>query len=448
MRKLTTWEKIGYGAGDIANSITYTATAMFLLVFYTDVLQIPAYQAGILFLVARIYDAVADVLMGIYIDKRKQKNSAGKFRPFILKGCWPILFMAVLVFTAPNFGDTGKIVWAYITYLAWGMAYTFVNIPYGSLAAAMTNDLRDRASLSITRSIGSKTGAIIPQILVLPILSLFANEKYGWITVTTLMAVISYMCYVFCYKNTTEQIKHGKPEDEKIDTKIVIKSIIYNRPFLGVAFASVATVTTWMINGTMAIYYFKYNLDAQNWYWLKGILSVLPTFVLAPIVGFLVYKYGNRNLAIFGSLIASIFFTTIMVLPDSIYIYLTLFFLGFIFFTIPDTLLWMMVADSVDYGEWITDSRAEGIIYAAYSFMRKVAQALAGLVAGFGLTIIGYDSNLTTQSDATMFGIKFLTNGVPAIGMLIAFLIFIFVYNLTPAKRKQMITDLIAKRPE
>ncbi|APC96241.1 MFS/sugar transport family protein [Francisella frigiditurris] len=128
MRKLTTWEKIEYGAGDIANSITYTTTAMFLLVFYTDVLQIPAYQAGILFLVARIYDAVADVLMGIYIDKRKQKNSAGKFRPFILKGCWPILFMAVLVFTAPNFGDTGKIVWAYITYLEWGMAYTFVNI--------------------------------------------------------------------------------------------------------------------------------------------------------------------------------------------------------------------------------------------------------------------------------------------------------------------------------
>ncbi|APC96496.1 MFS/sugar transport family protein [Francisella frigiditurris] len=114
--------------------------------------------------------------------------------------------------------------------------------PYGSLAAAMTNDLRDRASLSITRSIGSKTGAIIPQILVLPILSLFANEKYGWITVTTLMAVISYMCYVFCYKNTTEQIKHDKSEDKKIDAKIVIKSIIHNRPFLGVAFASVATM--------------------------------------------------------------------------------------------------------------------------------------------------------------------------------------------------------------
>ncbi|MFA6076142.1 MAG: glycoside-pentoside-hexuronide (GPH):cation symporter [Negativicutes bacterium] len=445
MRKLTNWEKVGYGFGDVGNSVTFTMTAMFLLMFYTDVLKIPPVAAGVLFFIARIWDAFADTVMGAFIDRRGQKSPAGKFRPFLIKGSWPVLVLAVLVFVAPEWDTSWKIVWAYATYIAWGTAYSFINIPYGSLASVMTDDQRDRAALSVTRSVGGALGGLLPQMVVVPIVLMFANPKTGWVVAMASMAVVAFVGYVISYKTSVEQIQHN-PKEKKATLKEILMMIKTNRPFWGVSVGSIAIIVTWMLNGAMAIYYFKFNLHAEVLYGIKGFIGMIPVLVLSPILALLVSKYGNRKLAIWGSVFTSLSYLIIFVLPDNIYIYFAFFFLGSVALSFPNMLTWMMIADCVEYAEWKSGKRQEAIVYAAYSFMRKISQAFSGLLAGIGLSLIGYQAGATQQSAHTLFGIKFFAAGIPFIGMIVAMLAFLFIYNLTPKFYKQIILDLEKRR--
>ena len=440
MRKLTNWEKVGYGFGDVGNSITFTTTAMFLLLFYTDVLKIPAAAAGFLFLIARFWDAITDTLMGAFLDRRGEKSKYGKFRPFLLKGSWPVLVIAIIMFIAPDWSMKWKIVWAYATYIAWGMAYTFINIPYGSLASVMTNEPRDRAALSVTRSVGSNLGGLLPQMVVIPVVLMFANPKVGWVVAMAIMALVAFAGYLICYHTSVEQIQHDHKES-KASFKEILFMLKSNRPFWGVSLASIAIMVTWMLNGALAIYYFKLNLNAEVLYGIKGFLGMLPTLLLSPFLAILVVKYGNRKLSIWGSVLTAFFYLVLLILPDNIYTYFFFYFLASFSMAFPGMLLWMMIADSVEYGEWVSGKRQEGITYAAYSFMRKISQALAGFVAGMGLSIVGYQPEAALQTASTLFGIKFFTVGVPMIGMLLALIFFIFVYNLTPELYKKIITE-------
>lgn len=184
MTPLRTKHKLGYGFGDLANGFTFGMSSTFLLAFYTDVLGITAVEAGTLFLAARIWDAVNAPMMGALADKLFQRrlargdgSSAGKFRPYLLKGSWPVVAAAILMFVDPGGLSTSqKLVWAYATYITWGMAYTFVNIPYGSLAAVMTRDPTERASLSVFRGLGSTIGALGIRVVV-PALRRICMEK-------------------------------------------------------------------------------------------------------------------------------------------------------------------------------------------------------------------------------------------------------------------------------
>ena len=449
MKKLSLKNYFGYGFGDLANGLTFGMSATFLLAFYTDVLGITAAAAGTLFLVARIWDAVNDPIMGGIADKafikriRKYKDlgkKADKFRPYLLKGSWPVIVAAILMFIAPEGLDMSqKLIWAYVTYIAWGMAYTFINIPYGGLAAVMTQDPTERSKLSVSRGLGGLFGAIFPRILVPIFLVRFADDQArGYLTVMIIFGVMTLVSYLVSYFNVKETVKTKEEKVEKFRISDSFNVLSKNRPFMAVSIASIAMLTGMLIQGSMSIYYFRENLNALELMALTGVTAIVPMLLVSGIIPKLVKKFGVKNTSWVSSLISAILYAVLLLLPSDPWIYLGSTLIAGIFLMIPNMIVWGMVSDCIDYNQYLSGSRQEGSIYGLYSFVRKMGQAFAGFLSGIGLSIVGYAAGAEIQSSSTLWGIKFLAIGVPAIGMMIAFLAYYFIWNLTPEKQAEV----------
>jgi len=449
MKKLSLKNYFGYGFGDLANGLTFGMSATFLLAFYTDVLGITAAAAGTLFLIARIWDAINDPIMGGIADKafikrikryKNQGKKAEKFRPYLLKGSWPVIVAAILMFIAPESMAMGqKLIWAYATYIAWGMAYTFINIPYGGLAAVMTQDPTERSKLSVSRGLGGLFGAIIPRIIVPIFLVRFADDQArGYLLVMIVFGIMTFISYLISYFTVEETVVTKEEKVEKFKITDSFKVLSKNRPFMAVSIASIAMLTGMLIQGSMSIYYFRENLNALELMALTGVTAIVPMLLVSGIIPKLVKKYGVKKTSWVSSLISGILFGILLFLPSNPWIYLTGTLIASIFLMIPNMIVWGMVSDCIDYNQFLSGSRQEGSIYGLYSFVRKLGQAFAGFLAGVGLSIVGYTAGAETQTAATLWGIKFLTIGVPAIGMVIAFFAYYFIWNLTPEKQAEV----------
>lgn len=441
--------------GDLANGLTFGMSATFLLAFYTDVLGITAAAAGTLFLIARIWDAVNDPMMGTLADKmfgRRLKKLTGsgkkidKFRPYLLKGSWPVVIAAVLMFIAPADMDmTGKLIWAYATYILWGMAYTFINIPYGSLAAVMTQDPVERSSLSVFRGLGGLFGAMIIRIVVPVLLVRFADDQAkGYLIAMIAFGIITFAAYIFSYFTVKETVETKEEEAQKFDLRASFSVILKNRPFLAVSLASIAMLTGLLIQGAMQIYYFRENLDALELMGMTALLQLIPMLAVMPLIPKLVKKFGTKKTVTWSSLSSALMLAILMMLPSNVFVYLIMMFLAMFGLMIPNMLVWGMVSDCIDYNQYLSGVRQEGAIYGMYSFVRKMGQAFAGFLSGVGLSLVGYVANAELQSASTLVGIKFLSIGVPAIGMLITFASFAFIWNLTPEKQAEVTAAITA----
>lgn len=315
------------------------------------------------------------------------------------------------MFYAPKeFSVTQNLIWAYITYTIYGTAYAFINIPYGSLSSVMTQDPIERSGLSVARGVGAMIANVLPRILVPLVLVQFAEYlAKGYLIAMILFGIIAFVSYIICYftveENVEQKIQETK-EDEKVSLKSSFRQLAKNKPFIALSIASLGMMFGMLVNQAMSVYYFGENLNALGLLSITGITSLILTIILAPISTKIVSKYGVKKTVSVSSLVSA--------------------------------LVWGMVSDCIDYNSYIGGVRQEGIIYGSYSFVRKLGQAIAGFASGIGLTIIGYNASVAVQSTVTLFGIKLLTIGLPAIGMGIAFLAFQFMWNITPEIQKEM----------
>lgn len=315
------------------------------------------------------------------------------------------------MFYAPKeFSVTQNLIWAYITYTIYGTAYAFINIPYGSLSSVMTQDPIERSGLSVARGVGAMIANVLPRILVPLVLVQFAEDlAKGYLIAMILFGIIAFVSYIICYftveENVEQKIQETK-EDEKVSLKSSFRQLAKNKPFIALSIASLGMMFGMLVNQAMSVYYFGENLNALGLLSITGITSLILTIILAPISTKIVSKYGVKKTVSVSSLVSA--------------------------------LVWGMVSDCIDYNSYIGGVRQEGIIYGSYSFVRKLGQAIAGFASGIGLTIIGYNASVAVQSTVTLFGIKLLTIGLPAIGMGIAFLAFQFMWNITPEIQKEM----------
>lgn len=456
MKQITFKNKFGYFLGDFANCMTFAMSSGFLLKFYTDVAGITAAAAGTLFLVARIWDAVNDPLMGGLTDKmfaarmKKHKGrTVDKFKPFLLTGSWLVVAAAILMFFMPS-GLSGwqRLLWAYIIYILWGMCYTFVNIPYGSLAAVMTKDPGERASLSVARGIGGTVGNILPRILVPMVLTYFGTDQAakGYLSAMVLMGILGLVGYVITYFTVQENIRDESLHTAEKGGGSYLRVLGKNKPFISVCLASLGMLLGNMTSMAMMVYYFEENLNNLAAMGIASVLGLIPALLIAPFLSRLVKRYSLKKVVSISSLLSAAAFGVVLVLPSTVGIYIVGTLIANVFLNVPMTLIWGMVSECIDYNQQMNGQRQEGIIYGSYSFIRKIGQALAGFISGVGLSVIGYQAG-AAQSTGTLFGIKFLTLGFPALGMVIAFISFLFLWNIDtglPKEKTVKIDDKIS----
>ncbi|AKO91637.1 glycoside-pentoside-hexuronide (GPH):cation symporter [Priestia filamentosa] len=437
-------EKVSYGMGDFGNGFMFDLGQLYLLKFFTDVAGIPAAAAGGIFLVSKLFAAICDPIVGSSIDYRRNIGERGKFRPYLLFGSIILAILTVLTFISPNISSTGKLVYAYASYMIWGIGYSFVNIPYGSLGAAMTQNAADRTSLAAFRQTGSLGALFITSIAVVPLILLFPNEKIGYPIVMGIMSLVGVLGFYICYRNCQERIVIKEGPKEKLSFMSIIRTFASNKPLLTLVLMTVFTISAYNIKSAMLIYFAQYNLGNVQLMAYMNFIIIGSSFLGVIMLPKLVKRFGKKKTAMIGLAISIIADTANFFMPSNVVLFTVLASIAFIGISIPNGITWALVSDIIDYGEWKTGERKEGTTYALFNFSRKLAQSLSGFLSGVGLGIIGYIPNVT-QASSTLLGIKGLLLLYPAVALGIAMLVIGLLYKLTDEKHEEMVKDLQAR---
>jgi glucuronide carrier protein len=441
LRKLSI---VGYGAGDAANNLAFTTATMFLLLYYTDVAGIGAAAAGTLLLVVRIFDAFSDVLAGRFVDKTYHKK-LGKFRPFIMFGSVPLLLLSVATFSIPQIGHSGMLLWAYASYTLLGLAYSFVNIPYGSLAGAMTQVSSERAKLASARTIGAVAVGSFLGIFIAPLMKGGDNLQPLFTTLTIIFAVVGTALYMFTVFTTKERVVR---EVTKVSLKESLSTLKGNKPLLLLCISSFLFLTGQLAVGSIQIYYFRDVLHSLPLYAVMSIANIVLTFGLAAALPRLVAKFGKKHLYLFSALLMAVGGLIVFIAPANM---VWLAFAGVLVsqagIMLVSMLVWALEADTVEYGEWRTGVRSEGITYALFSFTRKTGQAVGGALAAYALAWGGYAAGGVAQTDHALLGIRAGAGLLPMVFSVLA-LVVMLVYPLTDAKHKEIVQEIGNRRSE
>ncbi len=441
-KKLTKLSIVGYGAGDAANNLAFTTATMFLLIYYTDVAGISAAAAGTLLLVVRVFDAFADVFAGRIVDRTYSKRF-GKFRPFILFGSLPLLLLSVATFSIPQIGESGMLLYAYLTYAALGLAYSLVNIPYGSLAGAMTRNSGERAKLASARTIGAMVVGAGLGIFIAPLITPERDLQSLFTCMTLGFVVVGFALYMFTFFTAKETVKRDVAKVSMKQSFAILKS---NKPLLLLCLSSFTFLTGMLALSTVQLYYLRDVLHALPLYAVLSIIQIVLTFGLAVVVPTIVRRFGKRTGYIGGGLIMVVGGLVVFLAPPSmVWLAFSGLVLCYVGLVLVNMLVWALEADTVEYGEWKTGVRAEGIIYALFSFTRKTGQAVGGALAAYALAIGGYVAGVETQSVEAEWGIRAAAGLLPAVAAGLAVLIMFF-YPLTDKRHREIVAEIEERR--
>lgn len=441
-------DKIGYAFGDFGCAIFFAFVSSYLMVFYTDVLGVSAAAVAILFVIARVWDAIADVAMGVIVDKIGTTRH-GKFRPYVVRFGLPLVIVGVLCFTLiPGLPENMKLPYAYVTYILFGMLYTAVNIPYGSLASVMSNDPNERTALSTFRNMGSMAANIfvmffVPEIVFNAQGSVTAE---GFILCAIILAIISTVSFFLNFRLTRERIVHKTSENKK-SLLSTLKMLLKNRAFIGVSVASFTMMGASLTITSLNVYIFKDYFNNTALTSLGGMVGMVASFCVIPFAGTIVKKIGKKEATVLGGAFATIIYGIMLIIPNLTAIaYIVLSFIAGLGTGLINTIIWALVSDVIDYQEYISGERNEGTVYSLYSLARKLAQAVSGGIGGVALSILGYKSGAAVQAASVGLGIKNMALGIAVFGYLLTTLILLFVYNLSKKRLAEVNNELAKKR--
>nr|WP_302419442.1 MFS transporter [uncultured Romboutsia sp.] len=445
-------DKVGYMLGDVGSCLLFNFIGSYLLVFYTDVFGISAAAVGTLMAVSRVWDAINDPMMGVIVDKRKRTKD-GKFRPYLKYMGIPLGIFTILTFLViPNMPQGMKLPYAYITYIGFGMAYTAINIPYGSLASVMTNDPVQRTELSTWRNISS-IFAMIPLMVLTPKLVFDASDAVspkGFLIAAVLYVIIANIGYRLCYKMTTERIINEVKEDApKASLGETLKTLGKNKALIGLILSSLGTLTAMFLPNALNAYLFKDYFQAPGLLSLAGLLPMVGTFLAIPVTGKLVAKFGKKNIAIYSGIVSIAAYVVLVLFPTkNPMLYIALITVSGFGTALYGMIVWALVGDVIDYQEYLSGKREEGIVYATYSLSRKLVQAIVGSIGGFALAAIGYQSGAATQAPEVAESIRTIITVVPLIGFIFGTVCLKFVYNLSNKTLNEVNEELERRRDQ
>lgn len=454
-------EKIAYGFGDMASSMFWKLFGMYLMIFYTDVYGLPAAVVGTMFLITRVWDSLFDPIVGVVADRTQTKW--GKFRPYLLFTAVPFGLIGVLTFTTPDFGYTGKLIYAYIMYSLMMMVYSLINVPYASLLGVMSAQPAERNVLSTFRMAFAYLGSFVALLLIEPLVEFFSkstgafqpNLQLGWQLGVGVIAIICITLFLLGFAWTKERVKPLK--EEKTPLKTDLRDLFKNGPWWILLGAGIAALIFNSIRDGATVYYFKYfiqdveafkigalgtTITLTSLYLVLGQAANIVGVVLAAPVSNLIGKKNTYLAAmVLATILSVIFFWFGKTNLVSIYVFQFLISIcaGSIF-----PILWSMYADCADYSELKTGNRATGLIFSSSSMSQKFGWTIGGALTGWLLGYFGFQAN-EVQSAEAQTGIRMMLSFLPAVGTVLS-VIFISFYPLSEKKMKDITEELEQKR--
>lgn len=455
-------EKIGYGFGDMASSMFWKLFGSYLMIFYTDVFGLPAAVVGTLFLVTRVWDSAFDPIVGVVADRTHSRW--GKFRPYLLFLAIPFSVIGVLTFVTPSFGDNGKLVYAYVTYSLMMMVYSAINVPYASLLGVMSDNPKERNTLSTYRMAFAYIGSFIALLLFMPMVNFWsghskeiADQQQGWTLAVAVIAVMCALLFIGCFAFTRERVKalHEKQAPLKEDLKDLWK----NRPWWILLGAGVAALVFNSIRDGATVYYFKYFIVEEDFQTISffGVSFVLSGLYLsvgqiANIAGVILAAPVSNRIGKKQTYMGSMAIATVLSIlffwfdKDNLALIFTFQILISICAGSIFPLLWSMYADCTDYSELKTGNRATGLIFSSSSMSQKFGWAIGSALTGWLLSYFGFVANEVQQAEAIQ-GIKMFMSFLPAAGTLLS-IVFISMYPLSEKKMLEISAALKSRRAE
>ena len=434
-------DKFGYLLGDLGNDFTFILSSSFLLKFYTDVIGVDAYVVGIVMMGARFLDAFTDVTMGRICDRRRG-GAEGKFRPWILWMSIPCALSSFLVYQSGVAGWPygAKVAWLVATYILWGsIFYTSVNIPYGSMASAITPVPAERQSLSTFRTMGSTiAGAVIGAGVPLLAYDKPAGSEVAvlngarFTVIAGVLSIMGVIAHFLCYYLVRERVKIEAAPGEKYGIKRVIGSAVKNRALISIIAASVVMLLSQMTVQQMANYVFPDYYGSAEAQSVSTVVMLVGMVASAALAKPLTARFGKAEIAAASSLLSSaVSLLLFFIRPQNVWAYVALSFASWLGLGIFAVVSWALITDVIDYSERKNGVREDATIYSLYSFARKLGQGgAAGLVGGL-LTLIGYSgSGGETLNPEVREGIFNISTLVPAIGFALLAVILFFWYPL------------------
>ncbi|WP_199535471.1 MFS transporter [Rhodohalobacter sp. SW132] len=455
--RLTFKEKVGYGLGDMASNLYFQTFVLFLPIFYTDVFGIPAAAMGTMMLVTRVWDAVTDPVMGMIADRTQTRW--GKFRPYIISFAIPLAVGGVLVFSTPDLGDSGKLIYAYATYMLLMMLYTAINVPYSALMGVITPNSMERTEVSSFRFVAAFGGQVIVGAATLGLVEYLGggDETLGWQMTMVAYGALAVALLFATFYLTKERVSPKKEVRNKPSADL--KDLFMNKPWVLVGLATLFQLTYIVMRGSSTTYYFRYFVGDQQLNLLGWNIdltyalftsSFITAGTIATLIGAVLTKYFTKLLdkkfVYSGFLLSSAAFSCAFFFlePDNVVLMYVLNVLVSFFFGSVSVLQWAIYTDAADYGEWKFGRRATALIMAASLFMLKLGLTFGGAITGWMLEFHNFVP-LAEQSEYTITGIKLLMSVYPAIFGFIGGAIMLF-YPLRDVTMVKIEEDLLARK--
>lgn len=441
-------EKIAYGLGDVAINIIWSGISGFATYYYTNSAGLAAAAIGTMFLISRILDGISDILMGLIVDRTKSKH--GKSRAWVLWMAIPFGLVAFLAFSIPpGWGSVAKLIYAYITYnLASTIIFTAISVSYSSLMTRITDNEIDRTSLSAFRMFGAMICGLAINIIVIPLVNGLGGGQKGWSITFAILGVISAILFFICFAGTKERVGSSVAGEEKKDdvpVKEALKALVKNKFWLNRAVNSL-TSSIIMAGTGVNVYYAAYWLNNEEAVGIISIVNVLPMIVTMLLSTYISRVMSKRNMSIMAAVISMVGLVIQAINPGSLVTVLAGCAVRGIGTGLLSAISWVMMAEVVDYGEWKTGVRSEGLVFSAISFGQKVGAGLGSAMLGWALAIGGFDAAAAVQTESAKNSILAVFTYIPFVLQII--ILILSVLYTVEKQMPQIREDLLKKRTE
>ena len=444
IERLSFAEKFGYSLGDLAANFVFQAMLALQLDFYTHTFGLSAAQAGTLFLVVGLGVAFLNPVMGVIADRTSTKW--GKFRPWLLWTAVPFGAICVMTFTTPNISPGAKIIYAWATYILLRVVYTVNNVPYASLNAVMTSDPDERNSIATYRQIAANSAGFIIASLAIPMVRLFGhgNDVLGYQLTMGLLSVLSVIFFIVAFITTKERIQPNPQQQSSLSQDL--SDLFSNGPWIVLFLATLFYFAAIVVRGSVMLPYFRFvasNVDLFSWFNGFGLASLLVGVAFSTAVA---KRLGKRFLFIASMTLAGFFSAVLYVIPPTATItIIAVEVLRQFSFGLSGPLIWSMMGDVADYGEWKTGRRASGTVTSAVVFALWAGLALGGAIAGWLFAGYGFVSEANVQTAHAQSGIL-LTASVYAGLAFFASGVSMFFYPISREKNQTIANELAERR--